>query len=211
MVPRGLARFIRQPFNNMWESAKHQEVCEGVLRLAAEKPEVFMNSHEKTTLGVLLKGSNQGAMALYIDNVMLCAFEGNLNVFQNWSDVFFNYVDNNFDLSAANGKEFNQVILMLGGISFPEFWACVGFFHESHKKYKYFEHVEHLLNLWAAVSFRPTRRRTAAKVFSTRACWWPRNQSGWSQRNWSTPRCETRGRSVPTLSTRNLASRAFWR
>eukprot|EP00966_Prymnesium_polylepis_P331482 7387041-Prymnesium_polylepis.1 len=63
-----------------------------------------MNSHEKTTLGVLLKGSNQGAMH-------------------------------------------GTVILMLGGISFPEFWACVGFFHESHKKYKYVEHVEHLLKV----------------------------------------------------------------
>eukprot|EP00966_Prymnesium_polylepis_P272806 6302567-Prymnesium_polylepis.1 len=77
----------------------------------------------------------------------MCAFEGNLNIFQNWSDVFFNCVDNNFDLSAANGKEFNNVILMLEGISYPEFRSCVEFFHESHKKYKKFEHVEHLLKV----------------------------------------------------------------
>ena len=147
MVPRGLARYIRLPFNNLWEMAKYKEVHEGVLRLTAEKPETFMSKHEKTTLGVLLKGSNQGAMVLYISNVLMCAFEGNLNIFQNWSDVFFNYVDNNFDLSAANGREFNNAILMLGGISFSEFRACVGFFHESHKKYKKFEHVEHLLKV----------------------------------------------------------------
>ena len=147
MVPRGMARYIRKAFNNMWEVPKYKEVNEGVLRLSAVKPETFMNLHEKTTLGVFLKGSNQGAMVIYILNVLMCAFEGKLSVFQNWNDVLFNYVDNNFDLSAANGKEFNHVILMLGGISFPEFRQCVGFFHESHKKYKKFENVEHLLKV----------------------------------------------------------------
>ena len=84
MVPRGMARYIRQPFNNVWEVPKFKEGNDGVLRLTAMKPEAFMNMHEKTTLGVLLKGSNQGAMVIYILNVLMCACEGNLNVFQNW-------------------------------------------------------------------------------------------------------------------------------